>query len=174
MSHCAISASKFHKVSYLCLHSSSSIHVQPILTPYLTSFSNACLQSRQENGWNPLFALRTVRLVKSRQQYSWPLANKNSLIYVGALIWQSCKISQIKLPTWLVTHHLVSGWGRGAVLSVILQSMSFPRLIWVLTFWEKCMSLMSLSPTANLFHSRQLDRSQYQLVFLLFSIRNAV
>ena len=122
-------------------------------------------KSRQENGWNPLFALRTVRLVKSCQQYSWPLANKITL-YVSALIWQSCKISQIKLPTWLVTHHLVSGWGRGAVLSIILQSMSFPRLIWVLTFWEKCMNLMSLSPTANPLHSWQLDRSQYKLVFL--------
>ena len=37
-------------------------------------------KSRQENGWNPLFALRTVRLIKSCQQYSWPLANKNNLI----------------------------------------------------------------------------------------------
>ena len=37
-------------------------------------------KSRQKNGWNPLFALRTVRLVKSCQQYSWPLANKNNLI----------------------------------------------------------------------------------------------
>ena len=50
VSHCAISASKFHKVSYLCLHSSSSIHVQPILTSYLTSFSNACLQ-KQAGKW---------------------------------------------------------------------------------------------------------------------------
>ena len=124
-------------------------------------------KEQTENGWNPLFALRTVRLAKSCQQYSWPLANKNNLV---------CKCTDLaklqdfpnKLPTWRMSHYLVSGWGRGAVLFLTLQSMSFPCLIWVLTFWEKC----HFNRLSILFRSWQFDfRSQIFKYYLTLLVR---
>ena len=127
VSHCANSACKFHSFPICAYTALAAYMYSPTLPLTWQVLAMHVCKKEQTNGWNPLFALRTVRLAKSCQQYSWPLANKNNLV---------CKCTDLaklqdfpnKLYDLVIDLYLVSGWGRGAVLFFNLTVNEFSSL----------------------------------------------